>query len=41
MTKRRDFIKKSVIGTAGVTVGGVGIGSEVVNLAARCGKVLF
>jgi predicted TIM-barrel fold metal-dependent hydrolase len=28
MTKRRDFIKKSVIGTAGIAVAGVGISTE-------------
>ncbi|MBA7559042.1 Inositol 2-dehydrogenase/D-chiro-inositol 3-dehydrogenase [subsurface metagenome] len=28
MTKRRDFIKKSVIGTAGIAIGGMGFGSK-------------
>ena len=28
MTKRRDFIKKSVIGTAGLTIGGMGFSSK-------------
>ncbi|MBA7526375.1 Inositol 2-dehydrogenase/D-chiro-inositol 3-dehydrogenase [subsurface metagenome] len=28
MTKRRDFIKKSVLGTAGLTVGGMGFSSK-------------
>ena len=28
MAKRRDFIKKSVIGTAGIAVGGLGLGSK-------------
>ena len=27
MTKRRDFIKKSVLGTAGITIGGIGFSS--------------
>jgi len=27
MTKRRDFIKKSVLGTAGITIGGMGLSS--------------
>ncbi len=25
MTKRRDFIKTSIIGTAGITIGGLGL----------------
>jgi len=28
MTKRRDFIKKSVLGTAGITIGGMGFSSK-------------
>ena len=28
MTKRRDFIKKSVLGTAGIAIGGMGFSSE-------------
>jgi hypothetical protein len=28
MTKRRDFIKKSVLGTAGIAIGGMGFNSE-------------
>ena len=28
MTKRRDFIKKSVIGTAGIAIGGMGFSSK-------------
>ena len=28
MTKRRDFIKKSVLGTAGVTIGGLGFSAK-------------
>jgi hypothetical protein len=28
MAKRRDFIKKSVIGTAGIAVGGLGLSSK-------------
>src|ERR1035437_3609466 len=28
MTKRRDFIKTSVIGTAGIAIGGVGFSSK-------------
>ncbi|GAJ22394.1 unnamed protein product, partial [marine sediment metagenome] len=28
MTKRRDFIKKSVLGTAGLTIGGMGLSSK-------------
>ena len=28
MTKRRDFIKKSLIGTAGITIGGMGLSSR-------------
>jgi len=28
MTKRRDFIKKSVLGTAGIAIGGMGFSSK-------------
>jgi len=28
MTKRRDFIKKSALGTAGIAIGGIGFGSK-------------
>ena len=28
MTKRRDFIKKSVLGTAGIAIGGMGLSSK-------------
>lgn len=28
MTKRRDFIKKSLIGTAGIAIGGMGFSSR-------------
>jgi predicted dehydrogenase len=28
MTKRRDFIKKSILGTAGITIGGMGFSSK-------------
>ncbi len=28
MTKRRDFIKKSVLGTAGLAIGGMGLSSK-------------
>ena len=28
MTKRRDFIKKSVLGTAGIAIGGIGFNSK-------------
>src|SRR5210317_1395658 len=28
MTKRRDFIKKSVLGTAGITIGGLGFSAK-------------
>ena len=28
MTKRRDFIKKSVLGTAGIAIGGLGFSSK-------------
>ena len=28
MTKRRDFIKKSLIGTAGITIGGMGFSAK-------------
>ena len=28
MTKRRDFIKKSVVGTAGIAIGGMGFSSK-------------
>ena len=28
MTKRRDFIKKSVMGTAGIAIGGMGFSSK-------------
>ena len=28
MTKRRDFIKKSLMGTAGITIGGMGFSSK-------------
>jgi len=31
MTKRRDFIKTSVIGTAGIAIGGVGFGRNSYN----------
>ena len=28
MTKRRDFIRKSVLGTAGITLGGIGFSAK-------------
>jgi hypothetical protein len=28
MTKRRDFIKKSILGTAGITIGGLGFSAK-------------
>ena len=28
MTKRRDFIKKSILGTAGITIGGMGFSAR-------------
>ena len=28
MTKRRDFVKKSVLGTAGIAIGGIGFSSR-------------
>ena len=28
MTKRRDFIKKSVLGTAGIAIGGMGFSAK-------------
>ena len=28
MTKRREFIKRSVLGTAGITIGGLGFTSK-------------
>ena len=28
MTKRREFIKKSILGTAGITIGGAGFGPK-------------
>lgn len=28
MTKRREFIKKSLIGTAGIAIGGMGLSSK-------------
>ena len=28
MTKRRDFIKKSLLGTAGITIGGIGFSAK-------------
>lgn len=31
MTKRRDFIKKSLLGTAGITIGGMGLSAKSYN----------
>ena len=28
MTQRRDFIKKSILGTAGITIGGMGLSAR-------------
>ena len=28
MTKRRDFIKKSILGTAGIAIGGMGFSAK-------------
>ncbi len=28
MTQRRDFIKKSILGTAGITIGGMGFSAK-------------
>ncbi len=36
MTKRRDFIKKSVMGTAGITIGGMGLQFKIVCLNHWC-----
>ncbi len=32
MTKRRDFIKKSILGTAGIAIGGMGFSAEFIQL---------
>ncbi len=36
MTKRRDFIKKSILGTAGIAIGGMGFSAK--SYASDCGS---
>jgi len=37
MTKRREFIKKSALGSAGIVIGGMGFSSNIVKISIRAG----